>query len=92
MLSGNQFMEASHFRFGLKIAKAHYKHGGLLVMRKKDVETFRRFLGSNNVDNFGEHVKTLLQGIIDDADAEYLKARSAACVYRRPGNRIRAHR
>ena len=72
-LSGFQFMEASHFRFGLNIARAHYQQGGLSVIREKDVETFRRFLRSNNVDRYGKHVKTLLEGIIGDAASSTLR-------------------
>ena len=66
-------MEASHFRFGLNIARAHYQQGCLSVIREKAVETFRRFLRSNNVDRYGKHVKTLLEGIIGDAASSTLR-------------------
>lgn len=85
VLSGFKFMEPCHFRFGLNIARALYKHGGLSVIRRKDVDVFRKFLRSITGDEYGKRVKILLQGIIGDADAEYLKRRGR--VYRYPANR-----
>jgi len=78
VLSGFKFMQPTHFRFGLNIATALYKHGGLSVIRRKDVDIFRKFLRSITGDEYGKQVKLLLQGIIGDADAEYHKRRGPA--------------
>ena len=62
------------------------------MIRRNDVEAFKKLLRSNNVDGYGKQVKMLLEGIMGEADA--VTNKRIAHVNRRPGNRrfdVRRH-